>query len=363
MGKHIFYLDNLRTFIIFLGILCLAAGSFLPAPFMPPHYVFAGQQGTIVPFYYLFYEFAMALVIPVLFFLSGYFSASNLRIRLLQPYFRGRWLRLGWPLLFAIIIMMPEIAWISTRSTGYSAGFFTFLAQRFLGRGFTLGVYGFLAVLLLFTLLLMGAKKINHQALRHTEQSSPSPLFLILFAGAHLILSLVVYFGFLGLSPQGLSSIQAFFAGLGFQPSWLITAALYFLLGIYAAKHRWFIPGGYVPGSVWMIAAIGFCALYNVFPYYHVVILAFLSLSGTLGLIAAFARWGDQSSQPLLTLSHMAYPVWYLSEPVLENIMYFLLPLTIAAPLKLILALGLTLFYGYFVYKYALCHLGCFKTR
>ena len=54
MGKHIFYLDNLRTFIIFLGILCLAAGSFLPAPFMPPHYVFAGQQGTIVPFYYLF---------------------------------------------------------------------------------------------------------------------------------------------------------------------------------------------------------------------------------------------------------------------------------------------------------------------
>ena len=73
MGKHIFYLDNLRTFVIFLGILCLAAGSFLPAPFMPPHYVFAGQPGTITPFYYLFYEFAMTLVIPVLFFYQRLF--------------------------------------------------------------------------------------------------------------------------------------------------------------------------------------------------------------------------------------------------------------------------------------------------
>ena len=218
-------------------------------------------------------------------------------------------------------------------------------------------------MLLLFTLLLMAAKKLNHQALRHTEISSPSPLFLILFVGVHLILALAVYFGLLSLSPQSLSAFQAFFAGLGFQPSWLITAALYFLLGIYAAKHRWFIQGGYVPGNVWIAAAIGFSIIYNVFPYYHVITLAFLSLSGTLGLIAVFARWGGQSSQALLTLSHMAYPVWYLSEPVLENIMYFLLPLTIAAPLKLILALGLTLFYGYFVYKYALCHLGCFKTR
>ena len=141
---------------------------------------------------------------------------------------------------------------------------------------------------------------------------------------------------------------------------------MYFLLGIYASKHRWFMNGGYVPGRIWMILGLASCIIYTLltpFLLLQTIVSVFFSFAGTLGLIAAFARWCDVSSKTSLTLAKAAYPIWFLSAPVLETVYYFLQPLAAAAPLKLLLALMVTLVYNYVVYKYALCHLACFKTR
>ncbi len=365
MGKHIFYLDNLRTCMVFLSILCLSLVSFLPLPAVPLFAVYDKQALGTGMFYYLFYECLAALVIPVLFFLSGYFSASNLRIRTLSSYFHDRWQRLGWPWLFAALLIVPELAWLGILSRGFHIFFMDYLSRLVHGSYITLGAYGMLAILLLFTFLLMAVKKVNHQALQRKAASTPAPLFLLAFVVLHGLF--IFAFSRLWLAAFQLHAVaaaQLFMTVSGFRFSWVITAALYFVLGCYACRHRWFTPGGYVPGRFWLAAALVCLMLYILTPaVYADYAGVLLSFTGTLGLIAAFAAKGNQSGKTAVSFAHMAYPLWYLSIPSLQAATYFLLPLNLAIPLKILLSLLLTLVYGYLVCKYALSYLACFKVR
>ena len=45
MGRHIYYLDNLRTCAIFLSLLAIALGTFMPEPLMPAYYISDMQAG------------------------------------------------------------------------------------------------------------------------------------------------------------------------------------------------------------------------------------------------------------------------------------------------------------------------------
>ena len=65
---------------------------------------------------------------------------------------------------------------------------------------------------------------------------------------------------------HAVAAAQLFMTVSGFRFSWVITAALYFVLGCYACRHRWFTPGGYVPGRFWLAAALVCLMLYILTP-------------------------------------------------------------------------------------------------
>ena len=371
MGKRIHYLDNLRTFLVFAGICFAALGNFRPFPLLHP-YVPAPMhsiEGLAIDF---LYNLAIVCIVPAIFFISAYFGASSLRIHMIRPYFKSKWTRLGWPWLAGTILLAPELLYLASRSCGshgngpaFSLVHLPFWSAYFQSPFFCIGL------LLLFHLALMGAKKWRRSLFQRAAAAPPSAGIL---AGFYA-LQLVVAAAFFGLLLAAHRTPDLWF------PLYVLYLAamsgLYFCFGVYAFRHRWFTAGGYVPSSVHIIGAALLLGVVVASSYITMGISVFISgtlfplllffsilqLPLLLALLAAFAKWGDIETDKTKLAAGLAYPLYVVSDTLIQNTAYFLQPLSLGTPLKFVLTLALSFLYGYMICKYALRHLPCFKTR
>lgn len=371
MGKRIHYLDNLRTFLVFAGICFAALGNFRPFPLLHP-YVPAPMhsiEGLAIDF---LYNLAIVCIVPAIFFISAYFGASSLRIHMIRPYFKSKWTRLGWPWLAGTILLAPELLYLASWSCGshgdgpaFSIVHLPFWSAYFQSPFFCIGL------LLLFHLALMGAKKWRRSLFQRAAAAPPSAEIL---AGFYA-LQLVVAAAFFGLLLAAHRTPDLWF------PLYVLNLAamsgLYFCFGVYAFRHRWFTAGGYVPSAVHIIGAALLLGVIVASSYITMGISVFISgtlfplllffsllqLPLLLALLAAFAKWGDIETDKTKLAAGLAYPLYVVSDTLIQNTAYFLQPLSLGTPLKFILTLALSFLYGYMICKYALRHLPCFKTR
>lgn len=371
MGKRIYYLDNLRTCLVFAGICFAALGNFRPFPLLHP-YVPApihSIEGLAVDF---LYNLSIVFIVPAIFFISAYFGASSLRIHMIRPYFKSKWTRLGWPWLAGTILLAPELLYLASRSCGshgdgpaFSLVHLPFWSAYFQSPFFCIGL------LLLFHLALMGAKKWRRSLFQRAAAAPPSAGILAGFYALQLIVA-AAFFGLL------LAAHRT--PDLWFPLYVLYLAAmsgLYFCFGVYAFRHRWFTAGGYVPSAVHIIGAALLLGVVVALSYISMGISVFISgtlfplllffsilqLPLLLALLAAFAKWGDIETDKTKLAAGLAYPLYVVSDTLIQNTAYFLQPLSLGTPLKCILTLALSFLYGYMICKYALRHLPCFKTR
>ena len=371
MGKRIHYLDNLRTFLVFAGICFAALGNFRPFPLLHP-YVPAPMhsiEGLAIDF---LHNLAIVCIVPAIFFISAYFGASSLRIHMIRPYFKSKWTRLGWPWLVGTILLAPELLYLASRSCGshgdgpaFSIVHLPFWSAYFQSPFFCIGL------LLLFHLALMGAKKWRRSLFQRAAAAPPSAGIL---AGFY-VLQLIVAAAFFGLLLAAHRTPDLWF------PLYVLYLAamsgLYFCFGVYAFRHRWFTAGGYVPSAVHIIGAALLLGVVVASSYITMGISVFISgtlfplllffsilqLPLLLALLAAFAKWGDIETDKTKLAAGLAYPLYVVSDTLIQNTAYFLQPLSLGTPLKFILTLALSFLYGYMICKYALRHLPCFKTR
>lgn len=371
MGKRIHYLDNLRTFLVFAGICFAALGNFRPFPLLHP-YVPAPMhsiEGLAIDF---LYNLAIVCIMPAIFFISAYFGASSLRIHMIRPYFKSKWTRLGWPWLVGTILLAPELLYLASRSCGshgdgpaFSIVHLPFWSAYFQSPFFCIGL------LLLFHLALMGAKKWRRSLFQRAAAAPPSAGIL---AGFY-VLQLIVAAAFFGLLLAAHRTPDLWF------PLYVLYLAamsgLYFCFGVYAFRHRWFTAGGYVPSAVHIIGAALLLGVVVASSYITMGISVFISgtlfplllffsilqLPLLLALLAAFAKWGDIETDKTKLAAGLAYPLYVVSDTLIQNTAYFLQPLSLGMPLKFVLTLALSFLYGYMICKYALRHLPCFKTR
>lgn len=371
MGKHIYYLDNLRTCLVFAGICFAALGNFRPFPLLHP-YVPApinSLEGVAVDF---LYNLAIVFIVPAIFFISAYFGASSLRIHMIRPYFKSKWTRLGWPWLIGTVLLAPELLYLASRSCGSHGDgpAFSLIHPPFWSAYFQ-SPFFFIGLLLLFHLALMGAKKWRRSLFQRAAAAPPSAGIL---AGFYA-LQLVVAAAFFGLLLAAHRTPDLWF------PLYVLYLAamsgLYFCFGVYAFRHRWFTAGGYVPSAVHIIGAALLLGVVVASSYITMGISVFISgtlfplllffsllqLPLLLALLAAFAKWGDIETDKTKLAAGLAYPLYVVSDTLIQNTAYFLQPLSLGAPLKCILTLALSFLYGYMLCKYALRHLPCFKTR
>lgn len=365
--KRLWFLDNLRTFAVLLGLLCTLAGAYT---------VFPSQLSIRTASHWIgfdvFYEGAAAISLAALFFISGYFGASDLRIHVLKSFFQKKWKRLGGPWLFGILLMAPEMAYLSYINNGGTSNFFNFYAYHFWNNAFTQGPFWFLSVLLFLFLCLMGAKKWRHNILQRCAASGmTAPLVLLVLALQAILVSIC-------LSHNGMTWFNSFNV-LTFQPSRMVTCLLYFLLGIYAFKHRWFTTNGYMPSVRWIAALVISIVFYAVAaPYISIIVFftagfqplhtlvflaSLLSLPGLLGSIALLNKLPHPDSKTAVLLSNLSYPFYFLGPFFIENTAYFLQPLAVNEGLKVLVTIILVTIYSYILCKYALWYIPCFKKH
>ena len=365
MGKHVHYLDNLRAGAVWLSIFCAAVVNytFLFRPYLPMPQPFGLN-------WHIFYCAAATAILPVVFFLSAYFGAASLRIHMLRPYAKAKWTRLGWPWLIGTLVLLPELLYISRQSWTQAA--VSPVLSPFVSAPSWLvyfqSPFWYTGLLLLFHCALLAAKAWKHAIFQHVEARSPAPALLIALyvvqTGAALACACL----------SGLDTLNQTRSAVLYLAYTIVVCAVYFLLGVYAFKRRWFTAKGYVPSLSWLIPAAllsvlsvllldgvvdtSFITRTAAFPAYAFSI---VSLPAFMALLALFAKWCDKETAATKLLAGMAYPLYFLSDTLLQNTAYFLQPLSVSAGLKLILVLALSLIYGYMLCKYALWHLPSFK--
>ena len=371
MGKRIHYLDNLRTCLVFAGIFFAALGNFRPFPLLHP-YVPAPMhsiEGLAVDF---LYNLAIVFIVPAIFFISAYFGASSLRIHMIRPYFKNKWTRLGWPWLIGTVLLAPELLYLASRSCGSHGDgpAFSLIHPPFWSAYFQ-SPFFFIGLLLLFHLALMGAKKWRRSLFQRAAAAPPSAGILAVF----YVLQLAVAAAFFGLLLAAHRAPDFWF------PLYVLYLAamcgLYFCFGAYAFRHRWFTAGGYVPSAVHIVGAalllgvvvasshitMGISVFISGMLFPLLLFFSILQLPLLLALLAAFAKWGDKETAKTKLAAGLSYPLYVVSDTLIQNTAYFLQPLSLGAPLKCILTLALSFLYGYMICQYALRHLPCFKTR
>lgn len=340
MNNRIAFLDTLRFFAVLLGLVLLVLRSFIP----------------------LLYEWGSLIVLPLLTFISAYFSASVLRIHTFSSFFKQKWLRLGIPWLFALIVLSPIESYFFYLQGRGTKSFIDFLLTSLWSHTYDVSSYWFLGFLLLCCVVLMGIKKYVPSFFIHRTQTKPSPLLLFaLFIVTTVLLQLSSSLYWIRID-----------GGLVFprRLDWLLVCVIYFSLGIYAFRHRWFTTSGYMPSIAYMVPfilasiAYGFVSFAGTtIPFLFAALRSLLSLTALLGWIALFHNRPMFSAPKAAQLSQLSYPLFWIGEPILRGALYFLMPLAISSLYRSLLALALTLIYAYFLCRYALLHLPFFSSR
>lgn len=360
MSNRLYYLDNVRTFMILAAVLCSATSGFMVYPDVHT-YVPATTQ------HYGFDAFingAIAVILGALFFISGYCNAATLRMHVVREFIQKKWLRLGLPWVAGIAVLAPELAYISFISHGGNPDVSTFYWTTYWYDYFTQGQYWFLAVLLVLNGLLALAKLLSHSCLQHKQAVPLRPFYAGLFV---FFLAFALNGAYMLFGNHWFNIAYV----LTFRADYAVMAVFYFLAGIYASKHRWFSRRGYAPDVAWLYAFLAVAVVYGLtasfiqpLPAYMAgPLLSLLSFTGVLGFIGLFARFGQTDSPKAKELALLSYGFYFLSEPLVQNTAFFLHPLAVPAAVKIILILAITIIYGYLVSKYALLHLAPFKQQ
>jgi glucans biosynthesis protein C len=239
LAQRIHFIDNLRAAVILLVV--VLHGSMTYMAYAPAWWYVINPQTSL-----FFTALVLAIdvpIMPVMFFISGYFVLPGLQRRGAAAFLKDKAWRIGLPWLLGVLLLAPPTAYLSYYSRHVPMGLLEFWQTDFWTKAYQQSVYWYLGILL--TLFL---------ALALVYQWRPG-LPARLARGAWPAWPLLA--GFAALMAAGFLVLNLFFdldawqnAGyvLVFQPLRLPLYAGYFALGVYAQRQGWFTAEGYRPG-------------------------------------------------------------------------------------------------------------------
>lgn len=156
MNKRIDYIDNLRWMTVSLLIIFHAAVAY--NTWGESNYIYFKRVKSIASIV----TFIDPWFMPLMFLLAGASSFYSLKKRGYSAFMRERFLRLGIPLLFGLLVLNPVLSYIADLThNGFSGGFFMHYRIYFsrftdltgYDGGFTLGHLWFVFILLIISLI------------------------------------------------------------------------------------------------------------------------------------------------------------------------------------------------------------------
>ncbi len=227
------FLDYLRAFIILLVIVMHTALAYIPNW---PDWVHNPQTNGWFAVIAIFAE--SGVLMPIVFFISGYFTLSSLAKHGAVEFLKNKAVRLGLPFLIGVFIAAPTLYALSYYSDGGTLPFVQTVSLWF-SRSY-IGQYHFwyLNVLLVFFVLTVLAAKRFPGLLKANPSHSHLPTGLLF--GAIVALNAALCFAVNLVIPYTTWTILGL---LQFQPVKVPLYVSYFCLGIFAWKNGWFKEG------------------------------------------------------------------------------------------------------------------------
>jgi peptidoglycan/LPS O-acetylase OafA/YrhL len=253
---RLYFFDVVRNVTLLAVILFHAVGSYST---VTPHWHNHDGSSVVAD---VLREVVDAFIMPVFFFISGYFGLASLQRKGVKSFLKGRLRRIGLPWLIAVFVFIPlaEYNGLTTKSR-FVTYWLEYVYQTGTPRAVSISSEGpsqmhfwFLSLLLFFLcalcLFYRGSQALHSSAPRAPERRSIRRALLLtgaLTSAGHFVSLLFIPF-------SGWAGIDLL---LLFQSTCLFTQAFYFALGAYVYTANWFADGK-PPGSLaaWSAALV-----------------------------------------------------------------------------------------------------------
>jgi len=241
-SKRIYFLDTLRSFVIFLVIFYHVTIHYV-TPFQLPMFVRNDFPKAYGSFFGIIFMITNGPTLnSIMFFIAGYFAVAPLIKKGPKHFFKDKLMRLGIPYVIGVIILTPLAQFIAYRSWGNSMNYFKYwFGEFFKPQHYLQYQFWFLGVLLFFMIILslvFSVFKNKFEALE-IKAEKPSLLFPICYIAITTGLYIAAEHFYSAVNFTNLYVIY-------FQTVMLLVYAAYFCLGIYAYQKDWF-KAGYKP--------------------------------------------------------------------------------------------------------------------
>ena len=352
-SNRIFFLDNLRAFVIVLVV--VLHGSMTYMAYAPPWWYVLDTQNS------LFFTILVLLIdIPIMlimFFIAGYFALPSLAKRGPTNFVKEKFIRVGAPWLIGVLFLAPPTAYMIYYTRDVPLSFLQFWATDFWGDVYQQSVYWFLGVLFFFFIGLSLVYAVSGR-LQAAKQQVSAP-------------SWQLFVSFWAVMTVGMLLMNQFFPVDTWYTRWYIFVFQplrvplyfgYFILGIYAHLNGWFRDGGYKPrlalwAALWVISGLLYVAnRLFVMPTApeptiliqaaHAILFNGFCLSSLMAGAALFQRKINGTGPFWSSLTANSYGIYYVHPLILYPLAYMFVPITlplfIKAPLVILLGIFLS---------------------
>ena len=366
-GQRIYFLDNLRTGIILLVVVFHAAMAYMV--YVPEWwYVIDTERALSAD---IFVIWADIFIMPVMFFIAGYFAVQSLARHSTGDFWRAKGLRIGIPWVAGSMLLAPPIAYIMIASRSIPMSFEDFYFKLFWGPAYQQSQYWFLGALMALYLLLWLVCR-GFPSLRRSRGSHTPGISFLLAAGL--------------LGAISVGAVNAVCADsvwihplylLVLQPVRVPLYLLYFALGVYAWRNGWLRQDGWVPAfAPWTLAFAILSVLYVgsrlVLPLFwqpsplqyllvNSLLHSFFCLTAVFALLAIFQRSLSFTNTWLTSLAAAAYPIYFLHQLFVQLLNWLVRPLPVGAFLKYAIVCSCALTVCYLLSRYVLLRWRCFR--
>jgi len=347
-SNRLYFLDNLRAFVIILVV--VLHGSMTYMAYAPTWWYVLDPDNSVI-----FTQLVLLLdvpIMPILFFLAGYFALPSLQKRGVKLFLKEKFVRIGIPWIFGALFLAPLITYMIYFSRRIPLTFLQFWATDFWGKMYQQSVYWFLGILLF---LFIGLGVVFSQSARlraSTRQISiptrqPFVVFAAIMALAFFALNLFFYI-------DNWSHIYL----LVFQPVRVPLYIGYFILGLYAERHSWFMPDGFHPelgpwAATCALTGVGYlaCRWTSAAPDVLLMLITAIlfnvfCLSALVAGILFFRQKVNSAGGVWQSLAANSYGIYYVHPLILYPLAYVFvgisLPLIVKAPALIVLAILLS---------------------
>ncbi|MBC9786496.1 acyltransferase [Heliobacterium chlorum] len=336
--ERLYFIDNLRVFVIFFVILLHTAMSYMV--YAPEWWYVVDEQRNL--FFDLFVLLTDVFIMPIMFFSAGYFVLPTLIGKGPLHFWLDKVRRILLPWIFGVLFLAPFISYMIVFSRSDTPpDYLSFWFGPFWGPYFQHAHYWFLGVLSLFFLLLTLTYLVIPGSFEKGGRTYPSPLLFIVF----LILTTGAFFvGNLFYHADAWVNVHYLFL---LQPTRIGIYVCYFLLGVYSWRRWWFTSSGYQPSPLgWSVAAVvsgivflgyrlSFTNATDILPKAGLGFLhAAFCMTMFFACSALFQQFVNSDAFLWRRLAANSYGIYYFHMPVLLPLVYLMKPVAIPIGLK-----------------------------